>query len=224
GIASSRVRSGVTVSVSTREDRSFFTFRGANVELDKRLLEDADLLRRASNARHVHLALPLSASLAAHALPLLRAARATTSLDVGHHVGWLRDEANLDVLRSIDYTMPNEKEAGILSGSTAGYLAQCRSLGLQNALVKLGSQGAVMLRNGAEFRATSPDVPVVDTTGAGDVFDAGFIDALLDNKSPQEMLEEACICGALSTRAPGALRALPTRNDIRTMIQENYAA
>lgn len=223
-ITPSSLRTGVTVSISTVQDRSFFTYPGANKELAPRLLEDSELLLQASRARHVHLAMPLSASLAAHAIPLLRSASATLSLDVGHHVGWLQDEASLGVLSAIDYTMPNAKEATLLSGSPQDYLQQCRALGLRNAVVKLGPDGAVLLRDGLEYRAAAPNVTVLDTTGAGDVFDAGFIDALLRNETPQNTLEQACACGAMSTRAAGALGALPTREEIMTMLQVTYAS
>ena len=224
GILASTVRTGVTVSISTVQDRSFFTYHGANVELAPRLLQDDGLLRRAAQSRHVHLAMPLSAGLAAHAIPLLRGAAATLSLDVGHHVGWLQDEASLGVLSAIDYTMPNDKEATLLSGGPQQYLRQCNGLGLRNALVKLGRDGAVLLRDGVEYRAASPQVTVLDTTGAGDVFDAGFIHALLDSLTPQSMLEQACACGAMSTRAAGALRALPTRDEIQSVLQGTYAS
>ena len=119
--------------------------------------------------------------------------------------------------------MPNAREAAVLSGSAEQYIAQCRTLGLRNALVKLGREGAVMLRDGVEYRTGSPDVTVVDTTGAGDVFDAGLIDALLDNRPPEELLRQACACGALSTRAPGALRALPSREDVAAILEEIHA-
>ena len=223
-VAVSALRTGVTVSISTREERSFFTFRGANTELENMLANDTALLRSAADARHVHLAMPVSAGLAPHLLPLLRLHGATTSLDVGHHVGWLHDEASLNVLRAIDYTLPNAREASLLSGDPQRYLAHCESLGMANAVVKLGPLGAVMRRGGTEYKASSPDVQVLDTTGAGDVFDAGFIDALLDDASPRELLERGCVCGALSTRAAGALRALPTRAELQMLLQENYAA
>lgn len=223
GIITSAMRTGVTVSISTVHDRSFFTYHGANQELVPRLLHDTDLLRRAAQSRHVHLAMPLSAGLAAHAIPVLRSASATLSLDVGHHVGWLQDEASLGVLSAIDYTMPNAKEATLRSGGPQQYLQQCRALGLRNALVKLGRDGAVLLRDGIEYRAASPHVTVLDTTGAGDVFDAGLIDALLAGEAPQRLLEQACACGAMSTRAAGALRALPTKDEVQLMLQEAYA-
>jgi sugar/nucleoside kinase (ribokinase family) len=120
--------------------------------------------------------------------------------------------------------MPNEKEATMLSGSPEQYLSQCRDLGLKLAVVKLGREGAVMLFDKLEFRATSPSVSVVDTTGAGDAFNAGFIDALLDGAPPQQILERACICGAMSTRALGALSTLLNRKELRGILEEHHAA
>jgi len=224
GIVRSKTRSGVSISISTKQDRSFFTYRGANVELQDRLMADQELLTRVADSRHIHLAFPLTANLAEKILPVITAKGATTSLDVGHHVGWLCDEASIGVLRGIDYTMPNEKEATMLSGSPQQYLSQCRDLGLKLAVVKLGREGAVMLFNEVEFRAASPSVSVVDTTGAGDAFNAGFIDALLDGAPPQQIIERACICGAMSTRALGALSALLSREELRVILEEYYAA
>jgi sugar/nucleoside kinase (ribokinase family) len=60
----------------------------------------------------------------------------------------------------------------------------------------------------------SPEVQVVDTTGAGDAFDAGLIDALLDGAGPLQALRRAAICGALSTRSAGALNSLASRAEL----------
>jgi len=60
----------------------------------------------------------------------------------------------------------------------------------------------------------SPRIEVVDTTGAGDAFDAGLIDALLSGADAQQMLARAAACGALSTRAAGALGGLATRREL----------
>jgi sugar/nucleoside kinase (ribokinase family) len=70
--------------------------------------------------------------------------------------------------------------------------------------------GAVMVQAGARYQCTGINIDAVDTTGAGDAFDTGFIHALLNDESPQRCLETACLAGALSTRAAGALQALPT--------------
>jgi len=223
-IAQSKGRSGVTVSISTTQDRSFFTYRGVNEELSECLRRNTLLMSEAASAKHVHLALPLSAADGEAVLPVLKKNGATVSIDVGHHVKWLEDKRSMEMLRSIDYAMPNEKEAVILAGSPAQYLDRCHNLGVPYALVKLGSSGAVMMANGIQYRATPPVVNTVDTTGAGDAFDAGFIDAVLSGLSPKQCIEHGCVCGALSTRAIGALEALPTRAETETICEENYVA
>lgn len=220
----SKGRSGVTVSISTKQDRSFFTYRGVNQNLSPHLIQERPLLQGASAARHVHLAMPLNAADCNVVLPVLKSQGATVSIDVGHQIGWLQDKRNLEVLRQVDYAMPNEKEAVILAGSPADYLQLCRRLDVYRALVKLGAAGAVMMAGSEEHRAASPNVKTVDTTGAGDAFDAGFIDAVLSGLPPKQCIEWACVCGALSTRAVGALDALPTRAEAEAVCEENYAA
>lgn len=215
---------GVTVSVSMRDDRSFFSYFGENDKLTSMLWSKA-VLASLQRARHVHFAMPPGRELAMHLLPSLRAAGCTTSLDVGFSAEWLREPANLDVCRTADYFLPNEKEAALLcGGDAAGYLSFAERSGLRQAVIKLGSRGAAMLRDGIQYSVTSPLVDVVDTTGAGDAFDAGFIDALLDGSDPEDCLRRACICGGLSTRAAGALSALPFREELENIYEQTYTS
>lgn len=215
---------GVTVSVSMHDDRSFFTYIGENEKLTPLLWSKATLASL-RNARHVHFALPLSRELAQHLLPALRAAGCTTSLDVGFQAEWLCSAPNRETCRSVDYLFPNEKEASLLSGTdAAGYLSFARQEGFRHPLVKLGSRGAALLADGIPYEVPSPPVEVVDTTGAGDAFDAGFIDGVLDATSRENCLKRACICGALSTRAAGALSALPQREELQLVYGQNHAS
>lgn len=220
----SKGKSGVTVSISTKQDRSFFTYRGVNQNLSPYLIEERSLLHGASAARHVHLAMPLSAVDCSAIVPILKSQGATVSIDVGHQLEWLQNKQNLEVLREMDFVLPNEKEAILLAGTPEDYLQLCRNLGVHRALVKLGAAGAVMMAGSEEHRAASPNVKTVDTTGAGDAFDAGFIDAVLSGLPSKQCLEWACVCGALSTRAVGALDALPNRTEAEAVCEENYAA
>ncbi len=89
--------------------------------------------------------------------------------------------------------------------------------------MKLGPRGAAMFASDVPYEVSSPLVETVDTTGAGDAFDAGFIDALLDRATPEDCLKRACICGALSTRAAGALSALPHREEVEQIHDQTYA-
>jgi sugar/nucleoside kinase (ribokinase family) len=111
----------------------------------------------------------------------------------------------------------------LCGGGAADYLAFAQMSALSAAEIKLGSHGAAMRVNGTTYKVSSPVVDVVDTTGAGDAFDAGFIDALLDDATPEDCLRRACICGGLSTRVEGSLRALPRREEVIDIYEQTYA-
>jgi sugar/nucleoside kinase (ribokinase family) len=215
-------RSGITVSVSSQMDRSFFTFLGANAGLEEQLAERA-LAEHMAQARHIHFAMPISARLATKLLDKLNPKGCTTSLDVGHHAAWLQDAANLRTCASIDYLLPNEREARIIcQGDAKDYLKFTRTHGWPSGVVKMGARGAMMRSGGDPLRALPPRVHTIDTTGAGDAFNAGFIDALLDGREDAECLRRGCVVGGLSTRTAGALGALPTRGELEACLEECY--
>jgi len=224
GIRKTKGATGVTACVSLMNDRSFFTYVGENARLMQILRSDG-ILDSLTSARHVHFALPLDHGLAQVLLPALKAAGCSTSLDVGFQPAWLSSSASLDTCRATDYFLPNEREAVLLSGgSAANYLGFAQQNGLQAPLIKLGSRGAAMTVNGTLYEVASPIVDVIDTTGAGDAFDAGFIDALLDEADPLDCLRRACICGGLSTRLAGALQGLPLREEIGYIYEQTYTS
>jgi sugar/nucleoside kinase (ribokinase family) len=214
--------SGVTASVSDATDRTFFTYVGANAELEEQLAGGA-LFEHLARARHVHFATTLGAALAAQVLDVLRAAGCTTSLDVGHQPRWLVDAANHATCARVDYLLPNEREARILSGGDAEeYLRFTARSGWPNGVIKLGVHGAAMRDGNRTVCVPAPAVQTVDTTGAGDAFNAGFIDGLLDGQAGEESLRRGCVCGGLSTRAMGGLRGLPARIDLERCYEEIY--
>ncbi len=206
---------GVTVSISTKEERTFFTYPGANSQLAE-YLESPNVVASLAEARHVHFAMPLRRRIAAILLPPLRRAGCTISIDVGWQPEWLTDKRNIETCIACDFFLPNEKEAGIFTGFDypSAMLQFCMKSGISGAVLKLGAKGAAMMLEGRELYSERVPVKVVDTTGAGDAFNAGLIDAVLDGLSAEETLRRACICGALSTRASGALSGLPTRKDL----------
>jgi sugar/nucleoside kinase (ribokinase family) len=222
GLHHGRGRTGTTVSVSSKVDRSFFTYVGENTQLEDHLAGDS-ILEHLIQARHVHFAMPITAGLAAQLLKKLAAAKCTTSLDVGHQAAWLRDKENLKTCSTVCYLLPNEREARILcTGDASAYLEFTRREHWPSGVVKLGAAGAMMRSDNGPLVSRSPKVEVVDTTGAGDAFDAGFIDGLLDKQDGEECIRRGCICGALSARVAGALRGLPTRNELNRCYEESY--
>ena len=74
-------------------------------------------------------------------------------------------------------------------------------------VVKLGRDGAIAVRDGLLVRCASPSVQVVDATGAGDSFAAGFVAATVSGWPLEEALRLAVACGAASVRAVGGVDA-----------------
>jgi sugar/nucleoside kinase (ribokinase family) len=177
------------------------------------LLEVPTVIADLVAARHVHFAMPLARELAARILPQLRQAGCTVSLDVGYSADWLRDPANHDTCREVDFFLPNAKEAALLvdDDNPAAYVAWAAAQGLRHIVLKLGAQGALV-------------VEALDTTGAGDAFDAGLIDAVLDGDTPDRRVQRACVTGALCTTAAGALHALPHPPTLRTLRERTYGS
>lgn len=213
---------GTTISVSTAQDRSFFTHVGVNTQVGA--LAAGDGLAILTLARHVHFAMPLPRAVADTVLPVLAAAGITTSLDMGYQPEWLADPVNMPTLAAIDHLMPNEKEAELLCGSTdpADWFDRADALGLRHPMLKLGARGAAAREGGVTVAVAPPAVVAVDATGAGDAFDAGFIDALLDGADAASRLRRGCITGALSTRKPGALAAIPDARELWSIHDRSY--
>ena len=215
GLRRVRGSSGVTVSVSVIGERSFYSYAGSNAQLGD-YLASGELIEQLTQAAHVHFAVPLARRFAEAVLPELKRAGCTVSLDVGWQPEWYLQQENLQTCREIDYFLPNRKEAEYLTGKERpeDVLLGLEELGFTHVVVKLGAEGAAIRVDGEMLRAPSPEIHVVDTTGAGDAFDAGLIDAILDGAKAEEMLKRAAACGALSTRAAGALNGLPNRTEL----------
>jgi sugar/nucleoside kinase (ribokinase family) len=78
-------------------------------------------------------------------------------------------------------------------------------------IVKEGRRGSRWLMPSRDLHVAAPRVRAVDTTGAGDAFNAGFLCAWLRGRSPRQCLIEGNRLGAASTTRPGGLDALPHR-------------
>jgi sugar/nucleoside kinase (ribokinase family) len=86
-------------------------------------------------------------------------------------------------------------------------------------IVKLGSSGAMTIEQGRILHAPAFSVTPVDTTGAGDSFNAGCLHAFLRDEPLLDCLVAGNACGALSTRALGGTAAQPTLDEMTRLVR-----
>jgi ribokinase len=196
-------------------DRAILTFPGALAATGPDIV-DLDLLGR---VRHVHSAsLFLQPRLAPH-LPeffgTARAAGATTSLDTNWDPAESWDGV-FPLLRYTDIVFPNAAELLAMTGSADVETAAQRVLELgARVALKDGAKGGKLWERGRSVvTVPAPAVDAVDTTGAGDSFDAGYISAMVEKLSATACLERAVRCGSLSTRSVGGTAGQATRADL----------
>jgi sugar/nucleoside kinase (ribokinase family) len=211
-IVSPAEQTGLTVVLAREGDRAMLTFPGAIPALRADAV-DPGLLR---STRHVHVSsFFLQTALAPGLAELFGAVRAgggTTSLDPNWDPVEQWDGGLLELLGHTDVFLPNAEEAvRIAGGPGADDAAQALSVHGPLVVVKLGAEGALAARDGELVRVAPPVVvEPVDTTGAGDSFDAGVLAGLLGGWPLERALVLGCACGALSTRAAGGTAAQPT--------------
>jgi ribokinase len=195
-------------------DRAILTFPGSLAVTGPDVV-DPDLLRQ---VRHVHSAsLFLQPRLAPH-LPELfstaRAAGASTSLDTNWDPKGLW-QGVFELLQHTSVLFPNTAELLAITGRPDADSAAARvvELGCRVAL-KDGARGGKLWDGPTAIAAPAPVTDVIDSTGAGDSFDAGFISAMIEGLPDAQCLDRAVRCGSLSTRSFGGTAAQAGRADL----------
>jgi sugar/nucleoside kinase (ribokinase family) len=124
------------------------------------------------------------------------------------------------MLCEVDVFLPNEVELEGITGLTDREEA-LRSLenGRTLTVAKLGSRGAILRSNGVTELCPAFPVTPVDTTGAGDSFNAGFLHAWLARRPLHEALIIGEACGALSTQGLGGTGGQGTLQEVETFLQ-----
>jgi sugar/nucleoside kinase (ribokinase family) len=206
------VPTGMTVALSRGADRAILTALGAMASLTAQDVPAALLAR----TRHVHVSSyfllehSLGPGLAAM-LAAVRAAGATTSLDTNWDPAGAWGDGQLHAsLAQTDVLLPNEREAVRIAGQpTLAAAAGALTAAGPRLAVKLGERGVLCADGPVWHRVELPPVTPVDTTGAGDCFNAGLIAGLLRGLALPDAATLGCAVGALSTRAAGGTASCP---------------
>ena len=206
-------QTGLSLILNQDADRAILTHLGLIAALRASDISDTLL----QSVRHLHVASYfLQTNLQPDLSSLFRRARElglTTSLDTNYDPS--ESWAGFHELLSVtNVFLPNEKEAVSLSGEANVHLA-AEKLGSKVEMlgIKLGRDGALGVQSGKTVKVTSIPVDVVDTVGAGDSFDAGFLCGYLHGWPLEKSLRLGCVCGALSTQCAGGTDGQPTLED-----------
>ena len=172
-------------------------------------------------SRHIHFAHRMDPACMQEVCGWFRNRGCTISIDIGWDAPWLSSPVTLQALRLVDWFMPNEREAACVTGQSdpRQIVSWFRDNGLRGAVVKLGPQGAIAFSGSETVHVPAFPLQPVETTGAGDCFDAGFLFAWLNGKPLAESLAWGNICGGMSTRRPGGIDGFPAPAEVHSALQ-----
>jgi len=213
------IRTGLTISIAVGTERGQVTQLGCIEEMRYEDV-DFDLLR---GREHLNISsFYLQRNLRPDIGRIFARAKEmglTTSLDTGWpHEGESIHDADT-VWPHLDIFLPNEAEAMLLSqqDTVEGALSTLAAK-VPLVVVKLGPKGAIARRGEEVVHRQAFAVDVVDTTGAGDSFNAGFLHAYLQRADLAECLDLGSACGALSTREAGGTTSQASLEEAKDFI------
>lgn len=126
-----------------------------------------------------------------------------------------------DSLAMVDYITPNEDEARFFTGEdrpdkmAEAFLAR----GVKNVIIKLGGKGCLLVNNEEKIHLYAHKIDVVDATGAGDNFMAGFVSEIIRGSEVKDALAFANACGAICATAVGTGTALRDREQVLRLLK-----
>jgi ribokinase len=210
--------SGLTViAINNKGQVIMFGYTGAS---DK--LFPSDLNKEyISSSEHVHIT-GLSFDTALAAAEIAKKANVTVSFDPGRLMSKMGLKRLLPLLHYVDQILLNQEEAREFTGVIELEKAAKAIIksGPKMVIIKRGPDGVFAMNHSKSFSVPAYSVKVVDTTGAGDAFSAGFITAQLEGKNFEDSVEFANATANLKITRVGA-RALPSRKAVERFLKEH---
>ena len=131
-----------------------------------------------------------------------------------------------ECLSKVYMVTPNEVEAEEMTGVKVDSLEAAKKAAevfRSKGVRKLGSRGVFISADGREEIVPCFRVDAVDTTGAGDAFNGGFLTALAEGKDEWEAARFASALAAISVTRMGTTPAMPTREEVDAFLKEHAA-
>ena len=229
------VGNGISLSFTNKKDRSFLTYRGTNENLS---LEKINL-ENIKKAKHIHVTGYCGQKNHKDYLTFLQEIKKYTDTTISLDVGWDAEEIwgkeIYDLFPYLDVLFMNETEAihyGYMHRLRKGELLSLpideksvEKIALEFSergpitVIKRGKKGALAVYKDLVYKAPAYRAEAVDTTGAGDSFNAGFIYGFIKAYSIQNCLKFANACGAFSVTALGGNTAFPDEKRLLAFVE-----
>lgn len=199
---------GVTILLTHESKRHILTYPGAMFEMSAADL-DMDYL---ASGRHFHLSSLFLHKALQPDLPgifrQLKAAGLTLSMDTNDDPENLWGDPLEELLGLVDIFLPNDDEACRITGKSDPEAAlDVLAARIPLVVIKCGKQGSLVQKGNQRWLVPAQPVTTVDTIGAGDTFNAGFLSAWLRGESPEACAALGNRAAALSTQRPGGTEA-----------------
>lgn len=132
-----------------------------------------------------------------------------------------------EILAKVDYLTPNETEIVKITGKPDETMENIQMgaqelfrKGVKNILVTLGSQGAMLVNEEGVHRYPTKKVDPVDTTAAGDCFNAAFVVGLSEGMTDAEAIQFANTASCIAVTRNGAQSSIPTREEVEEVMRK----
>ena len=220
-----QLATGATIILNYGEDRAMVTHPGAMDHLTIKDISEEALIK----ARHLHFSSaflqPGIRNDLSHLFQTARKLGLTTSLDTQWDPAeeWNLDLAN--ILPNVNVLLPNQKEAVHLTASQNidEALNKFDAFGSEIIAVKMDNQGSLVRKNNKNTKIPAfLNKKVVDSIGAGDSFNAGFIFKYIQGKDFNACQKFANLTGAINTTAAGGTTAFENYDVVMKLARERF--
>ena len=131
------------------------------------------------------------------------------------------EKLSVDIIKNVDYLVPNETELELLSGMPANSQEEIlvatkklMDMGIKNLIVTMGKNGSIFVGEDKVVKVGIHRVKAVDPTAAGDSFIGGVLRMLAEGKEIEEAMEFGARVGAITVTKEGAQSSLPTWDEV----------
>jgi sugar/nucleoside kinase (ribokinase family) len=203
----------VSVAMNLGIDRGFVSHESMTADDERELQAFALEVVSGIDARHLH---AYAAEEPPELFDMAKSRGMTVSFEAWGGSSWEVSPPLREVLSPADVVLANEHEVLAMTGeddprSAMELVAEIASC----VVVKRGARGAMGMAKGEAFEVPAEPVDVVDTTGAGDCFNAGFLLGWLSDLPLEHCLSLGAICGAGAVGSFGGYRGCPRESELR---------